>query len=118
MSAKMGKYGVSDWDFKFHNGDIIHINTVKRETFAYKADGTVNIIIQDAILNSKFIKLFNNGELVKSLTQTHSMRDIETGELFHLEEIYEYIKVQRCYLRSSSSDFSVVDIYLTYNRKG
>jgi len=108
------KLGVSDWTLFFNDNDkIIHIDTVYSETIKYFADGSISIIITDALINSDLINEIKNKNNIYKVEQMYQLRDISNGN--DIKEIQTFInlKIISVNIKSAENKVTTVDIILT-----
>lgn len=113
MSRKF-KVSVSDWEIIFDSGETVVLNTLIRESVSMFADGKVNIKLNNATFDPKFISLFKEGAKVTNIKQKFDLRNCY-GEITDEEIEYDYVEfyIKNVTFYSFSNSVVEVSVYLT-----
>lgn len=108
---KKFKNGVSNWTFKFDNGEEVLLDTVRSEAITYNCDGTTEIIINEASISNELLQLFKKGNKVKQTIQNLILiTDME--ECVKENWIYDNMEIKSVIITSQYDTFSEFSIVL------
>lgn len=106
------KRGVSDWKLFFNDKEIL-INSVYDEHMTYYPDGTVEILINDALVRTDLLDELKNKENIYKVEQESFMLDTETRENVKLIEIHNDMQIAKISMKVTNGECSLVNIVLT-----
>lgn len=105
------KLGVSDWALIFDT-QTVYLQCAMNETISYNADGKVKIIITEASIIDELIHLFKNGNNIKQVIQTFSMRDAETQNDDTYSWVYNNLVIDKVSVNSQNNEIGKMNIVL------